>query len=99
VIPQNISDLLTPVALAHLILGDGSLRPHGLIICTDSYSVQQVIIFMNVLVIKYRLECTLRFPTPTSPRIYIKELSMPVLIKIVSLYFPPSMYYKLRIGN
>jgi len=99
VIPQNIYHLLTPVALAHFILGDGSWRPHGLIICTDSYSVQQVIILMNVLVIKYRLECTLRFPTPTSPRVYIKESSMPVLISIVSLYFPQSMYYKLRIGN
>jgi hypothetical protein len=36
IIPKNIYDLLTPVALAHLVMGDGSKERHGLIICTDS---------------------------------------------------------------
>ena len=36
IIPENIYELLTPVALAHLIQGDGSVQRHGLIICTDS---------------------------------------------------------------
>lgn len=39
VIPENIYDLLTPVALAHLILGDGSAQRHGLILCTDSFTI------------------------------------------------------------
>ena len=39
IIPEDIYNLFTPVALAHLIMGDGSVRPHGLIICTDSYSL------------------------------------------------------------
>ena len=30
VIPYNIYDFLTPVALAHLIMGDGTARPYGL---------------------------------------------------------------------
>ena len=37
--PHNIYELLTPIALAHLIMGDGSVSRHGLILCTDSYSV------------------------------------------------------------
>jgi hypothetical protein len=36
-VPANIYNLLTPVALAHLIMGDGSVKQYGLIICTDSY--------------------------------------------------------------
>jgi len=59
-VPQNIYELLTPIALAHLIMGDGSVERHGLIICTDSYSIEDVIRLMNVLIIRYRLECTLR---------------------------------------
>ena len=41
IIPYNLYELLTPVSLAHLIMGDGSRRPHGLEICTDSYTVSE----------------------------------------------------------
>jgi hypothetical protein len=53
--PQNIYELLTPVALAHLIMGDGAVRPSGLILCTDSYTVADAVRLMNVLIIRYRL--------------------------------------------
>jgi hypothetical protein len=57
IISNNIYELLTPVALAHMIMGDGTAIPHGLIICTNSYSVQDVVLLMNILMIRYRLEC------------------------------------------
>ena len=62
-VPQNIYELLTPVALAHMVMGDGSEKSHGLIFCTNSYSVQDVIRLMNVLIIRYRLDCNLRLKT------------------------------------
>ena len=49
VIPQNIYNILTPVALAHLIMGDGSAKQYSLKICTDSYTVPDIIRLMNVL--------------------------------------------------
>ena len=97
VIPQNIYDLLTPAVLAHLIMGDGSAQSHGLILCTDSYSVQDVVRLLNVLIIKYRLNCTLRYHTPTQPRIYISERSMPLLQTIVHFHMCPSMLYKIKL--
>jgi hypothetical protein len=97
VIPQNIYDLLTPAALSHLIMGDGSAQRHGLIICTDSYSAQDVVRLMNVLIIRYRLKCTLRYHTPTQPRIYISESSMPLLLTIVRPHMCPSMLYKIKL--
>jgi hypothetical protein len=30
IVPHNIYDLLTPIALAHVIMGDGSISRHGL---------------------------------------------------------------------
>ena len=60
IIPNNIFELLTPVALAHMIMGDGSVQRSGLIICTNSYSIEDVVRLMNVLMIRYRLECTIR---------------------------------------
>ncbi len=95
VIPKDIYDLLTPVALAHVIMGDGSAQRHGLIICTDSFTVQDVVRLMNVLIIRYRLECTLRYHTPTQPRIYIRQRSMPLLQTIIRPHMHYSMQYKL----
>jgi hypothetical protein len=69
VIPHNIYELLTPVALAHLIMGDGSVQRHGLILCTDSYTIPEVVRLLNVLMIRYRLDCTVRFHTSSQPRI------------------------------
>jgi hypothetical protein len=45
IIPHNIFELLTPVTLAHLIMGDSSVSRHGLIICTTkaSFSVEDII--------------------------------------------------------
>lgn len=56
IIPSNIYDLLTPVALAHWIKRDGF---KGLVLCTDSFSLEQTTLLLNVLVIKYELDCTL----------------------------------------
>lgn len=95
VIPEDVYNLLTPVALAHVIMGDGAVKPHGLILCTDSYSVQDVVRFMNVLIIKYRFECTLRFHRPNQPRIYIRQRSMGLLRTIVTPHMDSSMLYKL----
>ena len=82
--PYNIYELLTPIALAHMIKGDGSVerQPCGvrsaecgvrsaecgvrsaecgvLIIYTNSYSIEDVVRLMNVLIIRYRLECKIR---------------------------------------
>ena len=54
-IPEDIYNFLTPVALAHLIMGDGKGRKHGLNICLDSYNLKDIIRLMNVLIIKYNL--------------------------------------------
>lgn len=50
-IPNNIYDLLTPVALAHIIMGDGYASRHGLIICTNSYSIQDIFKIKSPLVL------------------------------------------------
>jgi hypothetical protein len=94
-ISYNIYELLTPVAFTHLIMGDGSSSRSGLVLCTDSYKLIDVIRLMNVLIIRYRLECKLRYHTPTQPRIYIRECSIPLLRTILKPYMCSTMLYKL----
>lgn len=97
VIPLNIYELLTPVALAHLIMGDGSARDYGLTLCTDCYTLCDVIKLMNVLIIRYGLICTLQKKREGQYRIYISSKSMPLLRSITTPHMHPSMLYKLNI--
>ena len=99
IIPNNIYELLTPIALAHLIMGDGSAARHGLFLCTNSYTIKDVVRLMNVLMIRYRLECNIYLKRRQNGKIehliYIRQRSMPLLRSIVTPYFHPSMLYKL----
>lgn len=94
--------MLTPVALAHLIMGDGQARKYGLILCTNFYSVQDVVRLMNVLMIRYRLDCTIHLKRQNRKleyMIYIRQGYMPLLRSIVITHFYPSMYYKIGFCN
>lgn len=96
IIPQNIYELLTPIALAHLIMGDGGFKSQGIYICTDSYSIQDVVRLMNVLILRYDLKCTLhKASNKHGYRIYISRNSLDKVKEIVKPYFIPSMVYKL----
>lgn len=98
VVPKNIYDLLTPIALAHLIMGDGRALSHGLTICTNSYTVQDVVVIINVLIVRYGLECNIRecgWNKKLEHMIFIKQRSMPLLRTLVKPYMHSSMLYKL----
>jgi hypothetical protein len=94
VIPLSIYDLLTPVALAHMIMGDGSKGRVGLELCTDLFELKDIVRLMNVLMIKYRLDCRVRKHGKYS-RIYISQHSMVRLRSIVLPYMEKSMLYKI----
>jgi hypothetical protein len=76
-------------------MGDGAKKSHGLILCTDSFTIQEVIKLINVLIIRYELECKIHFHTPTQPRILIKQRSMLKLKDLVRKYIHYSMLYKI----
>lgn len=77
-------------------MGDGQRREYGLVLCTDSYTLQDVVRLVNVLIIRYNLICTLRENRPGQYRIYISHKSMSNLRGIVLPYFDDSMLYKLN---
>jgi uncharacterized Zn-finger protein len=65
-------------------------------LCTDSFSNQDVARLINVLIIRYGLNCTMVGYNIGKPRIYIKANSMAQLRAIVGPYIHPSMYYKVH---
>jgi len=96
IVPSSeiLFDILTPVALAHMIMCDGAIRNESVLICTDNFSIREVIQLMNVLRIKFRIECSIHYNNDY-PRIYIYKSSMPTLISLIKPFIIPSMLYKL----
>jgi ubiquinol-cytochrome c reductase cytochrome b subunit len=92
--------LLSPIALAFWIIDDGYKHGSGLVICTDCFTIDEVIRLINVLMIRYRLNCTLHTENRGNKqyhRIYIRAKSMPLLRSIVIPNMAPSILYKLGI--
>jgi len=97
-IPKDIFNLLEPVALAHWIQGDGKyVASGGLRLCTDSYTIQDVVRLMNVLMVRCELICTVHKSQPGRYQIFISKKSMDKLRSIVKPHMVPSMLYKIHL--
>jgi hypothetical protein len=95
---EDIYHLLSPIALAYWIMGDGLGNIwKGLYLCTDSFSNYDTVRLMNVLLIRYKIKSSLVKVSGKS-RIYIPSTESIKISILVSDYIHPSMQYKI-LGN
>ena len=76
-------------------MGDAQRRDFGLVLCTDSFTLRETVLLVNVLIIRYNFICTIRANNPGQYRIYISEKSLTSLQKIVMPHIDSSMVYKI----
>ena len=93
-VPITIFDELTPVALAHWIMCDGAWTHYGITLCTDSFTIKDVVILMNVLLIKYNIISSLH-KAAGHPRIYIGSKEIHKLKNVVNEHIISFSRYKL----
>ena len=99
--PKDSSGKLTAVSLAYWIMDDGSFnKAKGyLVLCTDSYSKEDVLDLISILESKFNLSCGLiEYKKDWSYRIRINKSTLPPAPPITNLIKPyviPSMIYKL----
>ena len=92
VIPLNISEYLTPLAVW--------IKGWGVRIATNSYTLKEVELLNDVLKSKYNLETTIQnIWLQNQYSIYIKKESVNNLRNIVGPYIHSSMLYKLGVDN
>jgi len=68
----------------------------GLYICTESFSLNEIKILINILINKFNLKCSYHMVT-NGYRIYIFSSYKAKLIELVKPYFIEHFYYKLDI--
>ena len=56
IVPLNIDKLLSPIGLAHWIMGDGYWSDNTLFLCTDSFTYDEVILLINSLNTLFNIE-------------------------------------------
>lgn len=101
ILPFNIKELLTPVSIAHWIMGDGYFDGNTLKLCTDNFTKEEVLILIKILDEKFGIKATInKRSNPNNSvvwRIRINKVSIEKLKLLVSPYFIPEMLYKLGI--
>ena len=101
VLPYNIRELLTPLALAHFLMGDGYFSEGSVFICTDNYTKEEVLRLIEVLHNKFGIKATIKKRTNPGGaarwRIRVSRLSIAKLVSLVRPYFISEMLYKLGI--
>jgi LAGLIDADG DNA endonuclease family/NADH-Ubiquinone oxidoreductase (complex I), chain 5 N-terminus len=96
IVPLNIGEYLTPLALAIWFMDDGSSLGRGARIATNCFTLEEVNFLCNVLKIKYNIIATAnRCGKDKGHIIYIHVDSMKLFMNIVKPYLLPSLYYKL----
>lgn len=97
-VPLDIHKYLTPRALAHWIMDDGSKVSSGVSLSTNSFTCSELELLCSALKKNFDLNCSIQSAGYTNQfKIYIKSDSMNKLNKIVLPYFVESMKRKLHL--
>jgi len=96
-IPGNIGELLTERGLAFWLMGDGMYRKdrEGVVICTDSFTLEDTELLKTILIEKFELTVSVQKHRENVYRLYIQKKSVNRLIDLVKPYFVTRMFYKL----
>ena len=96
-IPSNIAELLSPLGLCYWLCDDGTFDKSNqiVILCTDSFTLEEVQLLINVLNDKWNLESYQKKTSIGNYRIAIPRRSLPILESLLGPIMPPMMRYKL----
>lgn len=85
----ELFEYLDYIALAHWIQGDGAKKNKGITLCTDNFTIQEVVLLMNILLIKFDIKSTIH-KEKNNYRIYINNSELSKVIPFIKPYFSPS---------
>ena len=94
-VKQELFFYMDYMVLANWIMGDGSKRTKGLILCTDNFSLQEVVLLVNILILKFDINPTIQ-REKNKFRIYINGKSLMKIKPFILPYFVDHFLYKIN---
>lgn len=100
-VPYNIDELMTPVVLAHLIMGDGNLKmPDKIIrIYTNSFIKKDVELLASAITNKLGINTKVVHDRNNQYIISISKSELHKVIDHIKDHMHPSMFYKINLEN
>lgn len=97
IVPLNIAEDLSPLALAVWIMDDGSLNNNRIDISTYSFTLSEVNLLIEALKLKYNLIGQYYRDRDKGYRMYFKLGETRKLVHLIKTHMVPVMNYKIRI--
>ena len=104
IVPSAISDIICPIVLAHLIIGDGtfSTSDNRIRICTYNFTFNECVILSNAITNNCGIVCKVMFDRigSSGDKQYVLTIGKNQLIKTQKVVFPhihTSMLYRIGI--
>lgn len=94
VIKPILFDYIDYIVIAYWIMGDGAKRNKGLVLCTDNFTLKEVILLMNILIIKFDLYCTIH-NDGNKYRLFISKKYLNKIVSEIKPYFEDQFLYKI----
>ena len=94
-VKQELFFYMDYMVLAHWIMGDGSKRAKGIVLCTDNFSLQEVVLLVNILILKFDINPTIQ-RGKNKVRIYINGKSLMKIKPFILPYFVDHFLYKIN---
>jgi hypothetical protein len=94
-IKQELFFHMDYIVLAHWIMGDGSKRAKGLVLCTDNFTLQEVVLLVNILIIKFDINPTIQ-KEKNKFRIYLNDKSLMKIKHLILPHFVDHFLYKIN---
>ena len=97
IIPSNIEELMSPIVLAHLLMGDGNLKqPDKIIrIYTNSFTQEEVNLLASAITRRLNILTKVVHDRNNQYMVTISKSQLPLVQEILKPYMHPSMYYKI----
>ena len=101
ILPSNIKNLISPVALAHLIMGDGNFKKKDKIIriYTNSFKENEVKKLAKILTNKLNIITRAVHDRNDQYILVISKNQIDIVISLIEKHIHKSMLYKLGISN
>jgi len=97
VVPQNIGELLSPIAFAYWIMDDGAFTGSGLRLSTDAFTKPELNLLIDALKTNFNIIATINIHDREKEQytLYISKHQLPLVISIVGEHMLDSFMYKL----
>lgn len=97
ILPLDIDNILTPIALANFVMGDGNYHKtkHIFRLCTNNYTKKEVQLLSTIILNKYNIQSSLEHVRKEQYVLRIRKTEVPLFQAVVKSHIIPSMLYRI----